>query len=106
VCVGLYISITIKINNSVLDDQRNPINNAFAVGTMRAYNLLHQPSTRFILLLGLIRSAIHRDSQSVSLSNFRANHKIVSFTVSKLLCLFFVMILNRSELLSWKLKGG
>ena len=101
--VHLHISISIKLTIvCVLDDPRNPINNVF-VGTMCAYNFVRQSSTYSDYFWAWSGALFDWDSQSV-------RRYPIFVQISKLLhskvrssLLPFVMILNISESLSWKL---
>jgi len=103
-CTYLHLSISIKLTIVcvVLDDPRNPINNVF-VGTMCAYNFVRQSSTYSDYFWAWSGVLFDWDSQSV-------RRYPIFVQISKLLhskvrssLLPFVMILNISESLSWKL---
>ena len=102
--VHLHISISIKLTIVcvVLDDPRNPINNVF-VGTMCAYNFVRQSSTYSDYFWAWSGVLFDWDSQSVRRYQiFEQISKLFHSKVRSSL-LPFVMILNISESLSWKL---
>jgi hypothetical protein len=102
-CTSPHLSIKLTING-VLDDPRNPINNVL-VGTMCVYNFVRQSSTYSDYFWAWSGVLFDWDSQSVRRYQIFVQISKLFHSKVRSSLLPFVMILNISESLSWKLKA-